>query len=121
VTFHGSVSFHAVSTFYARARLLVNTSDIEGFPNSYLQAWAHGTPVVAFHDPNGVIQREGLGVAAHTIGEISAAAQEFATDLQNWEATSNRCKAFMAREYGEEKTLVGYLKTIDSFASRNSQ
>jgi glycosyltransferase involved in cell wall biosynthesis len=116
VTFHGNVSYHGVSTFYARARVLVNTSDIEGFPNTYLQAWAHGTPVVAFHDPNGVIEREGLGVAAKDIANMSVAAQELCAEAQIWEATSNRCKAFMTREYDEDKTLVSYLRVIDGLA-----
>jgi glycosyltransferase involved in cell wall biosynthesis len=117
VTFHGSVPYHDVSNLYARARVVVNTSEIEGFPNSYLQAWAHGAPVVAFHDPNGVIAREGLGTAAKTIDEMSAATQELATDAQYWRATSTLCKAFMAREYGEDKTLVKYLEVIDRVAA----
>jgi glycosyltransferase involved in cell wall biosynthesis len=117
VTFHGSVSYHAVNDFYARARVVVNTSEIEGFPNSYLQAWAHGAPVVAFHDPGGVIAREGLGTAAKTNEEMSTAIGELATDAQRWQTTSNRCKAFMARDFGEENTLVKYLEVIDSVAA----
>ena len=62
-----------VSAFYDRARILVNTSDIEGFPNTYLQAWASGTPVVAFFDPDGVIAREGLGATVRTADEMSEA------------------------------------------------
>ena len=66
VTFHGAVPYRDASALYSRARVFVNTSDIEGFPNTYLQAWASGTPVVAFFDPDGVIAREGLGATVRT-------------------------------------------------------
>src|SRR5262249_55518797 len=42
MTFHGPIPYHDVNPLYGRARVFVNTSDIEGFPNSYLQAWAAG-------------------------------------------------------------------------------
>ena len=48
MTFHGAVPYRDAGALYSRARVLVNTSDVEGFPNTYLQAWASGTPVVAF-------------------------------------------------------------------------
>ena len=53
----------SIDALYDRAKVLVNTSDVEGFPNSYLQAWIRGVPVVTLIDPDGVIEREGLGVA----------------------------------------------------------
>src|SRR5207237_4985351 len=61
LVFHGRLSYHDASALYARARLLVNTSEVEGFPNSYLQAWINGVPVVSYLDPGGVIARNGLG------------------------------------------------------------
>src|SRR4051794_28019602 len=44
---------------------IVNTSDLEGMPNVFLEGWARGVPALALtHDPDGVIAREGLGYAA---------------------------------------------------------
>jgi peptidoglycan/xylan/chitin deacetylase (PgdA/CDA1 family)/glycosyltransferase involved in cell wall biosynthesis len=49
-----------------QAVALVSTSSIEGWPNTYLEAWSHGVPVLTLLvDPDGVIGERGLGVAAN--------------------------------------------------------
>lgn len=55
VVFHGPLSYWDANVLYGRARVLVNTSDVEGFPNSYLQAWIRGVPVVTLIDPLSLI------------------------------------------------------------------
>jgi glycosyltransferase involved in cell wall biosynthesis len=46
----------------ADAAMLVSTSDGEGFPSVFLEAWAFGTPVISLKiDPDGVIQEKKLG------------------------------------------------------------
>ena len=117
LSFLGHVPFHDVNPLYGRARVLVNTSDIEGFPNSYLQAWAAGTPVVAFFDPDGLIAKERLGFAVRTPQELREAVHELATNEASWNAASQRCRAFMSRAYGEEVVLAPYRALIDSAAA----
>src|SRR5262249_9839659 len=70
VTFHGHVPPSQIAALYERARMLVSTSEIEGFPNIYLQAWAHGAPVVAFLDPDRMIARNGLGAVVSSVDEM---------------------------------------------------
>lgn len=114
VVFYGQVPYHDVNELYERARVFVNTSDIEGFPNSYLQAWSRGAPVVAFFDPDGLIAKHGLGCAVRTSQDLIGAVNSLATDESAWSAASARCRAFMAREYGEDTVLSPYRALIDS-------
>jgi glycosyltransferase involved in cell wall biosynthesis len=118
VTFHGQIPYHEVNDYFARALVFTNTSDIEGFPNSYLQAWSRGTPVVAFFDPDGLIAHEGLGVAVRNMEEMRQAVKDLATNRERWLATSARCVAFMRREFNEDRILVPYL---DAFRRVSAQ
>jgi glycosyltransferase involved in cell wall biosynthesis len=112
VKFHGQIPYHEVNHYFANALVFTNTSDIEGFPNSYLQAWSRGTPVVAFFDPDGLIAREGLGVAVRNMEEMCQAVKELTTNRERWLVTSARCVAFMRREFNEDRILAPYLDTF---------
>lgn len=113
VTFHGRLPYRDANALYDRAKVLVNTSDVEGFPNSYLQAWIRGVPVVTLIDPDAVIEREGLGVAVKSPERMAEAVGHLLGDSAAWTAASDRCRAFMAREYGEERVLAPYLAAFE--------
>lgn len=113
ISFHGALSYRDTNDLYGRSKLLVNTSDVEGFPNSYLQAWIRGVPVVTLIDPDGVIEREGLGVAVTSPSAIRGAVKNLLTDPDELSAASDRCRSYMAREYGEHKVLAAYLEAFE--------
>jgi glycosyltransferase involved in cell wall biosynthesis len=111
--FKGSVPYHEVNAYYARARVFVNTSDSEGFPNSYLQAWVRGTPLVAFFDPDGVVAREGLGAAPRSMDEMVASLEGLLAGGEAWEDASRRARSFMDCSFAEDDILRPYLAACD--------
>lgn len=111
--FAGRVPYHDMARRYAGARVFVNTSDSEGFPNSYLQSWIHGTPTVAFFDPDGVIRRRGLGHAVATLDDMEACIRRLLADRDHWTACSGRCRQYMADSFGEEEVIAPYLRGIE--------
>jgi glycosyltransferase involved in cell wall biosynthesis len=116
LTLHGRLPYRATNQVFDRARLFVNTSEVEGFPNTFLQAWVRGIPVISFFDPDDVIRTNGLGYAVASLDEMASAARRLATDPQAWLETSARCRAYMARCYGEDQILAPYLATVSRVA-----
>jgi glycosyltransferase involved in cell wall biosynthesis len=112
LTFHGPLSYLDATDLYGRAKVLLNTSDVEGFPNSYLQAWIRGVPVVTLIDPDRVIEREGLGVAVRSPAELVGAIASLLGSPKAWQAASDRCRRFMAHEFGDDRILPAYLDTF---------
>ena len=111
--FHGRVPYHDVNDYYERARVFVNTSDSEGFPNSYLQAWRRGVPTVSFFDPDGLIRSRGLGHTARSLDDMAEAVDRFAQRSEAWQAASARCRRFMDERYGDDTVLEPYLEALN--------
>lgn len=101
ITFHGAIPYEETNRLLLRARVLVNTSQTEGFPNTYLQAWARGVPVVGTFDPDGLIRREGLGVAVDDLQQMRIAVTDLLAGETLWEQASRRCRAYVQRVHGE--------------------
>ena len=114
LTFHGPVPYHAVGEFYARARVLVATSAIEGFPNSYLQAWAHATPVVAFLDPQQLLSRNALGHAVADLDGMRAAIAALNADPREWQAVSARARQYMDGRSDDARTVEPYIEALST-------
>jgi glycosyltransferase involved in cell wall biosynthesis len=119
VVFHGPLSYDTVEGMMARTRLFINTSESEGFPNTYLQCWARGTPVVAFFDPDTIIAREGLGQAVRTLEEMQIAVRGLLSNQQMWSDVSSRCRQYVERTHGD-RAVDSYASALESLINESS-
>lgn len=109
----GAVPFAESHAFYERASLFVSTSrpDGDGLPNSFIQAWLHGTPVLSLHhDPNGWIEGQGLGLCASGSKErLLAGGRALLSDDELRAAMGERCVRFARETFSAEETIDAYL------------
>jgi glycosyltransferase involved in cell wall biosynthesis len=112
LAFRGPVPYRQVNGFFHRARLFVNTSESEGFPNSFLQAWIRGVPVVSFFDPDGLIARHGLGAVPADLDAMAAAVERFLDNPAEREAAGERARRFARETYGPEAVARQYLRLL---------
>ena len=110
--FHGQVRFGATAALFANARLFINTSAFEGFPNTYLQAWAHGVPVIATFDPDGLIAEHGLGMVVDSAVAAGARARALLASPADWAACSARCRAYAHARLAPDLVAQPYLAAL---------
>jgi len=68
--FLGFQPFKETEKYFDRAKVFVNTSINEGFPNTFLQAWRRGIPVISYVNPDNLITEKGLGYAVSSEKEL---------------------------------------------------
>lgn len=62
VTFLDGVHFSEIQRYFDEAKAFVNTSTVEGYPNTFVQSMIGATPIVSLNvDPNGILTEHGLG------------------------------------------------------------
>jgi glycosyltransferase involved in cell wall biosynthesis len=105
VTLHGAVSREEIPDLYRRSSLLCCTSDYEGFPNTFLEAWSHGLPVVSTVDPDGVITRENLGRVASDTGTLTTAIRELLKNPAAYAASSKASRHYYLENHAMEAVM----------------
>jgi hypothetical protein len=120
VNFHGPVPYHEVGKFFESSRVLVGTSEVEGFPNSYLQAWSRGTPVTAFLDPEQLIARNGMGRAVSTLSELCESIVTLCSDSSAWETASQRSREYMDNRFNLTRMVAPYAEAIADLQERST-
>ncbi len=110
----GQVPYSEVNGYFQRAKVFVNTSDSEGFPNSFLQAWIRGVPVFSFFDPDGLIARNGLGEVPEDVEDMAARLESVLSDSQRLKQLSYDVEQHALAHYSPGSVADQYIDWIES-------
>lgn len=105
VTVHGPASRDRVPEFYKQARLLCCTSEFEGFPNTFLEAWSWGVPIVSTVDPDNLIAEKGLGRVGANAAELAAGIREILNSPDRWRAASQAARKYYAENHAMDVAM----------------
>lgn len=95
---HGRVPHDEIGRFLERASALCCTSEVEGMPNVFLEAWSTGLPVVSTCDPDGILTEFGIGLTATTIEGLCQSLEKMLGSRAAYLEMSARSRAYF-REY----------------------
>jgi glycosyltransferase involved in cell wall biosynthesis len=120
LTVKGFLPFDEVEKLFEHASVLLCTSHTEGFPNTFLQAWSRGIPVVspANVNPDGLITVYDLGRTVEDEKEMIAAVSGYVTGKIPY--APEKIKAFFDRTFTLGAIVDRFEEVIAEVAHRGS-
>lgn len=108
VTMHGMVSRERMPEFYRNASLLCCTSSFEGFPNTFLEAWSQGIPIVSTFDPDDLIANRELGFRAIDRDSIVNGIRKLIGTEDLWKKVSGNARKYYLKNHAVEPVMLRY-------------
>ncbi|MBA1444486.1 MAG: glycosyltransferase family 4 protein [Chromatiales bacterium] len=99
VNIRGMVERDRIRDFYANARILCCTSSFEGFPNTFIEAWSEGLPIVTTFDPDDLVQRKQLGFAGSEISDLAEKAAHLHSNEDEWTRMSRNARQYFVENH----------------------
>lgn len=106
----GEVPYWKTDEYFQKAKIFVNTSKIEGFSNTFIQAWLAGTPVFSLNsDPNNWLSAYDIGYCAK--GDLQLLIEKihfFMNNPDHLMELGKNAQAFAEEVFSAKKTLNTY-------------
>lgn len=99
VEFLGFVPYADAEPHFDGASLFLNTSVIEGFPNTFLQAWARRVPSVSFFDCGARDAQGPLAAIATDLDDMAAQVEALMGDPARRDALGARCETYFNQRH----------------------
>ncbi len=116
--FEGFVPPDEIDHYYRRAMMLVNTSEYEGFPNTFLEAWRFGVPVVSLHHTlDGLLSEGEIGVHAGSTERLTEVVDQLAVDSERAATLGENGRAYLREHYSVAVARETY---AELFAAANN-
>ncbi|MDH5260681.1 MAG: glycosyltransferase family 4 protein [Gammaproteobacteria bacterium] len=115
IVLHGKIARRNLAGFYTTADLLCCTSEFEGFPATFLEAWSFGLPTISTVDPGDNITRFGAGATAQSLDELRDAIAPENLDL-NIDRWSESARRLYSEEFSPETCLERFNQVLRKVA-----
>jgi glycosyltransferase involved in cell wall biosynthesis len=117
----GFMEHNHLQELFGQAALFVHTSPSEGFPNTLLEAWAHGLPCIAAVDPDEVIQSVGLGEVVGSFEELERAVRHWLGDPALRRAAGEHARAYVLARHSPDDVLELFGTLLDRMVEQSRE
>ncbi len=109
VEFHRRVVFGRIDSFFRRARVLVNTSDSEGFANTFIQACKWATPILSLTvNPDNFLVKHSCGLCCRGDEKQLVDGLKSLLDGDKYAEIGRCCRQYACRNHDVTKIVEQY-------------
>lgn len=109
-----------MEAYYRGAYALLNTSTLEGFPNTYLHAWAYGVPAITIEiDPDGILEKNGIGIVTGTFEGLVEAVRSIRSNRTMRSEMSTRAIRYVKANHDIRDRGDDYIRLFETVLSRS--
>jgi glycosyltransferase involved in cell wall biosynthesis len=119
VVVHGRVPASTLASLYAGASLLCCTSELEGFPTTFLEAWSCGVPVVTTFDPDGIVSANGLGQVSTNLEDLINTLHVLLADGKAREPLARAARQYYKEHHSIEGVCQRFKRMLEQTARRS--
>jgi glycosyltransferase involved in cell wall biosynthesis len=101
----GMVARKDMPDFYRGISCLCCTSHFEGFPNTFLEAWSFGIPVISTVNSGNLLTEHELGVFAEDVEGFAEAVHTCLDDRVWMKKTSQKCRNYFMENHSEDAAM----------------
>lgn len=112
LNFLGFLPYIEAEKYFNNAKLFINTSEYEGFPNTFLQAWARGIPTISFFDTNSRFNGMPVCITVKSVEEAVQRTNELLKDDNKRKQAGKLCLQHFKCSHSEQTILSRYEKVF---------
>ena len=106
--FLGGMTTQESQRLMRESAVYVNTSRVEGFPNTLIECAAAGTPYVAFYDPDEVICNHGLGAHSSNLQDMAKSVATLLSDAKLRDRIGINGREYLPRNHDTKSIVRSY-------------
>lgn len=119
--FHSNVEFSQIYEFFARAKVLINTSDSEGFANTFIQAAQTATAILTWSvNPDQFISQYDCGLPGDGSMEKMTENLRFLLEDQQYIQKGQNARRYVERHHEITKIIEQYKELFHSMQNQRS-
>lgn len=110
-----TVPFSEINEYFAKAKLFINTSVFEGFPNTFVQAAMYGVPIVSLNvNPDNFLNEYGCGFCAGSdVAGLVNGVRAVLNDEAEWSKKSLHARHYATENHDIEVNVIKLIHLID--------
>ena len=112
--YYGESEQEFIMELLNKVKVLVNTSDSEGFSNTFIEAWLRGVPVITLKgvNPDDLITKNGIGFVCDDIVEIQNKISDIFNNSKLFSQMSLDSKLISKEKFDLEKYVDKFIKEV---------